>query len=119
MGFQREHANIAQMEQFRQAALAQQLQNININGQNAFEHAGHAGERNLALSHYMKVGGMVADSFGGGQTRQPNAQPANPNWSPTGQQTGGGYYGAVTPQGQNWGPSASQAGGGYYGSLFQ
>ena len=121
MGFEREHANIAQMEQLRQAALAQQLQNVNINGGNAFEAAGHVGEKDRALAGYLRLGGRLVAGLGGNGAA-PAAKPkmytpANPNWGPTGQQSGGGYYGGIKPPAQNWGPAASQVDGGYYGAF--
>lgn len=123
MGFQREHANIAQMEQLRQAALAQQLQNVNINGGNAFEAAGRVGDKDRALAGYLRMGGSLYAGLAG-NVAAPAAKPsaptsASPNWGPTGQQTGGGYHGAIEPQAQNWGPRASQVGGGYYGAFTQ
>lgn len=121
MGFQRESGNVAHMEQLRQAVLAQQLQALNANAQGTFDQAGRVGSDNMAIAGYLGAGGGLMDSFGGGTSAapKPGAQRSNPNWSPAGQQTGGGYYGAITPQAQNWGPGASQAGGGYYGSFFQ
>ena len=120
MGFQRENDNVAHMERLRQAVLAQQLQALNANAQGTFDQAGRVGSDNMAIAGYLGAGGGLIDSFGGGgAAKKPGAQQANPNWGPTGQQSGGGYYGAITPSASGWGPRGQQVGGGYYGSLFQ
>lgn len=121
MGFQRESDNVGHMENLRQAVLAQQLQALNANAQGTFEQAGRAGSDLMAIGGYLGAGGGLMDSFGGGggAAKKPGVQRANPNWGPTGQQAGGGYYGAITPTASGWGPTGQQSGGGYYGSFFQ
>ncbi len=66
-GFMREQGNLQKLEQLRRAKMAQQLQQLNIRSQGAFDQASRVGQDWKTVGSALGAGGGLMDSFGGGK----------------------------------------------------
>lgn len=72
--YARQLDSVRAAEQLRQALLAQQFQRMNQNAQNTFQHAQGVGDDWINVGGLVGMSGNVVNSWGGGQTQQPQGQ---------------------------------------------